>query len=110
MTFISNQNQIYSLPDWAERVMTRGSDFHKLALKWHEIYTVTPEMKKFRSGFLLNEILDRSRSKVQKTLSPDRSLWLYFAQDFTLSGMLNSLGLFWVKQFVQRSFFSSKKC
>lgn len=77
--------------------MEPGNDFEYLALKWFEIYTVTPEMKELRSGYLLKEILDRSRDKVQSKLSPDRSLWMYFAHDFTLGGMLNSLGMYWVR-------------
>lgn len=52
------------------------------------------EMKKLRSGYLLKEILDRSKNKTSSTLSPDRSLWMYFAHDNSIADMLNSLGLY----------------
>lgn len=56
-------------------------------------WTATDEMKKFHSGFLLKEIFDRFSSKLQSTLLPNRSLWLYFAHDITIQGALNSLGV-----------------
>lgn len=74
--------------------MKPGGDFEFLAISWYAIFTVTTEMKKLRSGYLLKEILDRFTNKTLSTLSPDRSLWLYFAHDITISNMLNSLGLF----------------
>lgn len=83
-----------SLPSWAEEVMKPGSDFQYLALFYFTIFSHTKEMKKFRSGYLLKEILDRSTNKTMSTLSPNRSLWLYFAHDNSMADMLNSLGLF----------------
>lgn len=84
----------FSLPEWAESVMVRGGDFERLALSWYEDISATPGLKKFTSGFLLKEILDRFTNKTQSTLSPDRSIWMYFADDFTIATMLNSLKLF----------------
>lgn len=75
-------------------------DLEYLAMCWFKIFTSgkdhqsTNEMKKLKSGFLLKEILDRFTSKVQSTLNPNRSLWMYFAHDITLSNMLNTLGMF----------------
>lgn len=51
-------------------------------------------MKQSRSGHLLKEILDRFTDKTMSTLTPDRSLWMYFGHDCTLADMLNSLGVF----------------
>lgn len=51
-------------------------------------------MKKLKSGYLLKEILDRFTNKTKGSLTPNRSLWMYFAHDITLTNMLNSLGLF----------------
>lgn len=65
-----------------------------ISLHW----LLSTEMKMIRSGYLLKEILDRFSSKIQRTLSPDRSLWMYFAHDTTIANMLNSLGLFEVIQ------------
>lgn len=72
----------------------KNEDFEYLAELYFAIFTQTTEMKKLRGGFLLKEILDRSQSKSQSTLKPDRSLWMYFAHDNTIVDMLNSLGLF----------------
>lgn len=72
-------------------------DFEYIAMFWFEIFTPTTEMKKLRMGFLLKEILDRCASKVQKTLTPDRALWMYFAHDSTIAAMLSTLGLFEVQ-------------
>lgn len=86
------------MSDWAERAMDPrndiGRDFKYLALQWYRMFTVTTEMKKLKSGYLLKEILDRFTNKIQLTLSPDRSLWMYFAHDITITNMLNSLGVF----------------
>lgn len=56
-----------------------GDDFHQLFKHLFTIWTITDEMKKLRSGFLLKEILDRFSRKLERTLNPDRSFWLYFA-------------------------------
>lgn len=77
--------------------MTPGGDFEYLMHYYFQMFTQTPEMKRIKSGYLLKEILDRFTNKTQSTLSPDRSLWLYFAHDITITNMLNSLGLFKVQ-------------
>lgn len=74
--------------------MISGGDFEFLMKFYFQIFTHTAEMKKLKSGFLLKEILDRFTNKTQSLLTPDRSLWLYFAHDITITNMLNSLGLF----------------
>lgn len=56
-----------------------GNDFHDLFKHLYSIFTITNEMKKLRSGFLLKEMLDRFSKKLEMTLNPDRTLWLYFA-------------------------------
>lgn len=83
-----------SIPEWAERAMEPCGDLEYLAMFWFKIFTPTKGMKKLKSGFLLKEILDRFTAKMESKLSPDRSLWMYFAHDITLSNMLNTLGLF----------------
>lgn len=73
--------------------MEEDSDFYRLNSKVYKSYTNSDEMKKFFSGFLLNEILNRFSSKLESTLKPDRSMWLYFAHDLQIQFMLNSLGI-----------------
>lgn len=104
--FYSNTFLTFRLPSWAEEVMTIGGDFEYLMHYYFQIFTQTPEMKKLKSGFLLKEILDRFSNKTKSILSPDRSLWLYFAHDITITNMLNSLGLFKVQ--ISFFFFSPK--
>lgn len=54
----------------------------------------TPELARLTSGFLLKEMLERFSQKVNSTLNPNRSLWLYSAHDYTMTNFLNSLGLY----------------
>lgn len=90
---------IDSIPAWAEKLMAPGGDF-EFSINWFHIFTATNELKKMRSGYLLKEMLDRFTNKVESTLKPDRSLWMYFAHDVTVGTMLNSLGLFDVICFI----------
>lgn len=83
-----------SIPAWAEEVMGPGSDFEYLALVYFTIFAKNDEMKKLRSGYLLQEILERSKQKLNATLSPDRVLSMYFGHDNALADMLISLGLY----------------
>lgn len=54
--------------------------------------TNTPQLARLKHGFLIKELLEHFNQKINGTL--ERSLWLYSAHDFTISGVLNSLGLF----------------
>lgn len=56
--------------------------------------TELPELARITSGFLLKEMLERFYQKIDSTLKPNRSLWLYSVQDYTMVNFLNSLGLF----------------
>lgn len=56
-------------------------------------------MAKFRSGFLLKDILDRYTAKVDKTLSPDLKYYAYSTHDSVLANFLNSLGVHDVSDF-----------
>lgn len=54
----------------------------------------TKELAKLKCGAFIKEMIDRFYQKIISTLKPNRSLWLYSAHDFTISNLLNSLGLF----------------
>lgn len=73
--------------------MDDGDAFQRLFEHLFSIFTVTDEMKKLRSGFLLKEILDRFSSKSESVLMPDRSLWFYFAHGDILSSLFSSFFL-----------------
>lgn len=88
--FVQNN---FSLPQWAQKVFGT-SDFMFISFYQLLLNTATTEMKRLKSGFLLKEIFDRFTNKSQSTLSPDRSLWMYFGHETTIANMLNTLGLY----------------
>lgn len=57
-------------------------------------HTRTTAMKKAIPGFLIKEMFDRFKTKALKTLSPDRSLWLYSVNEHALVSTLDALNLF----------------
>lgn len=62
----------------------------------HTMSTGTPLLARLKSGFLIKEILEHFSQKIDSTLQPDRSLFLYSAHETTIANILNSLGLFTV--------------
>lgn len=60
----------------------------------YKTYADTPELARLKSGFLLKEMLEHFSQKVNSTLEPNRTLWLYSGHDLTILNMLNSLGLY----------------
>lgn len=67
----------------------------KLSEYWLDQITGTTELKRLRSGFLLQEIFDRFKNKTLSQLSPvNRVMWLYSGHDSTITSVLNTLGLF----------------
>lgn len=60
----------------------------------YKTYADTPELARLKSGFLLKEMLEHFSQKINGTLKPNRSLWLYSGHDLTILNILNSLGLF----------------
>lgn len=82
------------LPEWAEEMLNSNEDFKKLALRFYSENTPTAELSKLRVGFLLKDIFDHFTAKLNSKLIPDVSLRMYFAHDFTIASILNSLGMF----------------
>lgn len=52
------------------------------------------EIKKFKGGFLLREMIKRFEDKSLSRLRPNRSLWIYSAHDTTLANLLHTLNLY----------------
>lgn len=50
-----------------------------------------PELVKIRSGFLLKEMLERFKTKLNGTLTPNRALWMYSAHSSTITTLLNGM-------------------
>lgn len=63
--------------------------------KYHlKLYTDTPQLARLKHGFLIKKMFGDFAQKIDSTLKPDRSLFLYSAHDVTIANVLNSLGLF----------------
>lgn len=91
--------KIFRLPAWTNDIIY-GGDFERLAHSWPLIETGTTELKRLRTGFILKEILDRSRNKTLSLL-PDQLMQIYSGHELTISSLLNSLGLFKVMRFIK---------
>lgn len=57
------------------------------------LFTETPFMKKVKGGALLTEILDHMTSKRSRTLTPNRSIFIYSGHDVTLVNLMRALGI-----------------
>lgn len=53
-----------------------------------------PELVRLRVGSLLKEITEHFAQKLNATLNPDRSLWLYSTHSSTFIPILNGLGFY----------------
>lgn len=83
------------LPRWVDGISLYTNDtLEQIAALHMEALTHTNELKKYRAGFLLKEILDRFKDKSLSQLQPDRSIWLYSAHDLTIIHILNALNLY----------------
>lgn len=72
----------------------KGTEFEYLSNYVFHLNSETPAMTRFSAGFLIREMLQHFKDKIESKLSPDRSLWLYSAHDLTIATVLNGLGLF----------------
>lgn len=91
----SNSNLAYhlnSLPSWATAVFPRKW-IDKFAILFFKMAAYNAEMSKYRIGFLLKEILDRSQLKAINHF-PYLSIYGYSAHDLTLATFLNALGMY----------------
>lgn len=83
-----------SLPEWTSDIFVPGGELEWLANFSFQEATDTLELARLKAGFLLRDILARCNAKVNATLKPDRSIWIYSAHDTTIANILNALGLF----------------
>lgn len=56
-------------------------------------------MSRLYSGFLLREIVERFKMKIEEVLKPNRTLWLYSAHDETLTGDRRASMKIWINFF-----------
>lgn len=57
------------------------------------LLTETPFMKKVKGGALLTEIIDQMTKKRSRTLTPDRSIFIYSGHDVTLVNLMRALNI-----------------
>lgn len=82
------------MPKWTETFFGPNTDFEYVTFLDFKTKTGTPELARFNAGFLIRDILDRCSEKIQQSLSPDRSMWIYSAHDTTIANILNAFGQF----------------
>lgn len=90
----------FRLPEWTKKVFGAGNDFEQVAHQNFRTLTATTELARLSTGFLIRDILNRCSQKTKKSLSPDRSLWIYSAHDTTIANILNYFGHFnviWIR-------------
>lgn len=88
------RSYFFSIPTWAQQVIAPGSECESLSIRSLGIGVETTEMARLTSGFLIREMLERFIQKIDSTLMPDRSLWMYSAHGTTIAQILLSLGIF----------------
>lgn len=89
-----NSSLIYSrIPAWAREIFIESGTFEYVSSHWQTFITGTKELKRLKSGFLLSQIINRFRDKAFSLL-PEKLMHLYSGHEITISGILNSLGVF----------------
>lgn len=81
------------IPGWAQGIFFNGTSFKYIASHWQTFVTGTMELKRLKSGFLLKQIFDRFKNKTLSLL-PQQLMQIYSGHEITISGILNSLGVF----------------
>ncbi|CAB3378604.1 Hypothetical predicted protein [Cloeon dipterum] len=80
------------LPEWTKKVYPdRMQELSRLSFT---LNAYTAELKRLKGGPLIGEIVNHMKQKVNKTLTPDRKLFLYSAHDTTVANILMTLDLF----------------
>ncbi|EAT44755.1 AAEL003903-PA [Aedes aegypti] len=82
----------FTLPEWTKQVYPEP--LRSISSKSFTTKTNTPMLARLKTGPLIKEMLQRFRSKVDNTLKPNRTLWVYSAHDTTVANVLNTLRLF----------------
>ncbi|XP_031627157.1 lysosomal acid phosphatase-like [Contarinia nasturtii] len=82
-----------TLPDWARKAIESNGALESIAFFKYQMKTSTKELARLWSGFLIKEMFERFAQKINSTLEPNRSLWIYSAHDSTIISLLNSLGV-----------------
>ncbi|XP_031627084.1 prostatic acid phosphatase-like isoform X3 [Contarinia nasturtii] len=83
-----------TLPDWARKAIEPNGALESINDFSFKMLTITKELARLRSGFLIKEMFQRFAKKINSTLEPNCSLWFYSGHDGTVASLLDSLGVF----------------
>ncbi|XP_053698567.1 prostatic acid phosphatase-like [Sabethes cyaneus] len=81
-----------TLPAWSREVFPEP--LRTMSANLFRVYSNTTRMARLKMGPLLKDILDRFQQKINKTLQPDRTIWMYSAHDITIANLLNGMHMF----------------
>ncbi|XP_055306827.1 prostatic acid phosphatase-like [Sitodiplosis mosellana] len=91
IALMARHKEMFHLPAWGVEALEHGD------LKWaadHAYEVRTTLLARLYAGFLIREIVEQLQQKVDGSLSPDRSLFLYSGSGFAIVKVLNALQLF----------------
>lgn len=80
--------EFFRLPSWAAKSMESLEYIAKIASSTH---AATPSLARLKFGYLLKEMLENFSQKINSTLEPNQSVWLYSGHDLTILNVLNGL-------------------
>ncbi|XP_055615483.1 testicular acid phosphatase homolog [Toxorhynchites rutilus septentrionalis] len=80
------------LPEWTRKVYPEP--LRNISATFFKLHTSTDALKRLKIGPLLKEMVNRFQQKINKTLQPNRSLWIYSGHDTSVVNLLNGLGMF----------------
>lgn len=82
------------MADWAEKAIESNGTMEYIAMYDTILWSATSQLARLKPGFLLKEMLERFSQKINSSLQPNRSLWIYSTHYYMIANMLNGLGLF----------------
>lgn len=84
----------FRIPEWAENAIAPNGPLEIMAKLDLITSTGTRQMARLKQGFLIKEIFQHFFEKIESTLEPDRTLWIYSAHDYVIASVLNIFGLY----------------
>lgn len=81
-------------PEWIKEAIQPNGIMEHISLLNLKLQTGTPALARLKIGILIKEMLERFTMKINSTLQPDISLWMFAAHDSTIVNVLHTLGLF----------------
>lgn len=80
------------MPDWFEEATKPNGSMKEIARVVYKLRSI-PKLARIRCGFLIKEMLEHFSLKINGTLKPDRSLYMYSAHSSTITNLFNSMGM-----------------